>query len=71
MINLYKKVGIFASEDPVRQTTKRLVDLSPKIVFPMHGSCIDSFIFTKYTDAIMNNKFAYSGLLLGHTLEQL
>ena len=71
MINLYKNAGIFASEEPVRQITKRLVDLSPKIVFPMHGSCIDSSIFIKYTDAIMNNKFAYSGLLLGQALEQL
>jgi flavorubredoxin len=71
MINLYKSTGIFASEEPVRQTTKRLVDLSPKIVFPMHGSCIDNSIFKKYTDAIMNNKFAYSGLLLGQAVEQL
>ena len=71
MINLYKNAGIFASEEPVRQITKRLVDLSPNIVFPMHGSCIDSSIFIKYTDAIMKNKFAYSGLLLGQALEQL
>lgn len=41
------------------------------MVFPMHGSCIDGSIFTKYTDAIMNNKFAYAGLLLGQKLDQL
>ena len=71
MLQLYKGAGIFASEEPVRQTTSRLLDLSPNMVFPMHGSCIDGSVFTKYTDAIMNNKFAYSGLLLGQPLEHL
>lgn len=36
MIQLYRTVGIFGSEEPVRQTTKRLVKLEPKITFPMH-----------------------------------
>jgi flavorubredoxin len=65
MIQLYKAVGIFGSEEPVRQTTKRLVKLEPKITFPMHGSCIDATMFSSYTDAIMNNEFAYSGNILG------
>jgi hypothetical protein len=39
------------------------------MVFPMHGSCIDSSVFPKYTDAIMNNKFAYTGMLLGQKLQ--
>jgi flavorubredoxin len=69
MINLYTGAGIFASEEPVRKTTKRLVNLSPNMVFPMHGSCIDSSVFPKYTDVIMNNKFAYTGLLLGQKLQ--
>jgi flavorubredoxin len=69
MINLYRGAGIFASEEPVRQTTKRLVDMSPKMVFPMHGSCIDSSVFSKYTDAIINNNFAFNGTLLGQKLE--
>ena len=69
MINLYRGAGIFASEKPVRNTTKRLVDLSPNMVFPMHGSCIDKSLFPKYTDAIMKNNFAYSNILLGQKLE--
>jgi hypothetical protein len=69
MVNLYRGAGIFASEEPVRQTTKRLINLSPKMVFPMHGSCIDSSVFPKYTDAIMNSNFAYTGMLLGQKLE--
>jgi flavorubredoxin len=69
MVNLYKGAGIFASEEPVRQTTKRLANLSPKMVFPMHGSCIDDSIFPNYIDAIMNSNFAYIGMLLGQKLD--
>jgi flavorubredoxin len=68
MIAAYKEVGIFGSEEPVRQTTKRLMKLSPNMVFPQHGSCIDKSMFSKFTDAIMNNNFAYSGMLLGQEL---
>lgn len=71
MIGLYKAVGIFASEEPVRQTTRRLERLSPKMVYPMHGSCIDGSVFPTYTQTIMENKFAYSGTLLGRKVEQI
>lgn len=69
MINLYRNTGIFAGEKPVRDTTKRLVELSPNMVYPMHGSCIDKSIFSKYAEAIMKNDFAYSGIVLGQKLE--
>jgi hypothetical protein len=69
MINLYKNTGIFADEKPVRSTTKRLVEVSPNMVYPMHGSCIDKSIFSKYTEAIIKNDFAYSGIVLGQKLE--
>lgn len=70
MISLYRAVGIFANEEPVRRTTRRLVELHPEMVYPMHGSCIDKSMFSKYTDALMKNEFAYSGKLLGQQLEQ-
>ncbi len=69
MINLYRGAGIFASERPVRDTTKRLANLLPNMVYPMHGSCIDNSLFSQYTEAIMKNDFAYSGILLGQKLE--
>ncbi|MEJ2259181.1 MAG: hypothetical protein P8X78_01500, partial [Nitrosopumilaceae archaeon] len=65
MIDLYRGAGIFASENPVRKTTQRLKKLDPKITFPMHGSCIENSLFTNYADALMNNEFAYSDVLLG------
>lgn len=69
MISLYRAVGIFASERPVRETTKRLVSLNPNMVFPMHGSCIDKSMFNRYADAIMDKDFAYTNMLLGQKLE--
>jgi flavorubredoxin len=71
MISLYKGAGIFASEKPVRRTTKRILGLSPKMVYPMHGSCIEDSMFAKYADAIIKNDFAYSGMLLGQKLEAI
>jgi flavorubredoxin len=71
MIDLYKAIGIFASEEPVRDTVNRLVKLLPNMVYPMHGSCIDSSMLTLYVDAILKNDFAYSGTLLGQKLEVL
>ena len=64
MINLYVGAGIFASEKPVRNTSKRLIDLSPNMVYPMHDSCIEKSLFSKYTEDIMKSDFAYSGIYL-------
>jgi flavorubredoxin len=69
MIGLYRGAGIFASERPVREVTERLKKMSPKMVFPMHGSCIDGSVFPKYADAIMKSDFAYAGILLGQKVE--
>lgn len=69
MLELYRGLGIFASEVPVRQTVKRLEKLKPEMVYPMHGSCIDGSQFGRYADALMKNEFAYNGTLLGKKLE--
>jgi flavorubredoxin len=69
MLALYRASGIFASEEPVRNTVKRLIKLSPNMVYPMHGSCIDSSTFSMYTEAVLKNEFSYIGTLLGQKLE--
>lgn len=69
MIALQRVVGIFASEEPVRNTVNRLLKISPKMIYPMHGSCIDSSLFSTYADALLKNEFAFSGNLLGEKLE--
>jgi flavorubredoxin len=70
MISLYRAAGIFASEEPVRKAAKRLEKLNPKMVYPMHGSVIDSSVFPSYIGALMNNEFAYSGMLLGKEVSE-
>lgn len=69
MLALYRASGIFASEEPVRNTVKRLIKLSPSMVYPMHGSCIDSSTFPMYTEAVLKNDFSYIGTLLGQKVE--
>jgi flavorubredoxin len=69
MLSLYKAIGIFSSEKPVRQTTRRLIKLEPEIVYPMHGSCIDKSVFARYADAILKEEFAYNGKILGQDVE--
>jgi hypothetical protein len=48
----------------------KLVKLEPKLICPMHGSELDSSVFPKYVDALMNEKYAYSNKLLGRELEE-
>jgi hypothetical protein len=36
----------------------------------MHGSAFDSSVFSKYVDALMNERYAYSNKLLGKELEE-
>lgn len=69
MLGLYRATGIFGSEEPVRQTTKRLLKVAPKMVFPMHGSSFDGSMLPRYADALFKEKFAFSGKLLGRDLE--
>jgi hypothetical protein len=35
------------------------------MAYPVYGSCIDKSLFSMYTEAIMINDFAYSGILFG------
>jgi len=69
MLALYRAIGIFSSENPVRQSTRRLVKLDPSTVFLMHGSCFDRSMFRKYADAILKEEFAYNGKLLRQDVE--
>ena len=68
MIDLYRAVGIFASERLVRRTIERFVKLNPRMVYPMHGSCFDSSVFPKYSESILNKEFAYTDMLVGQKL---
>ena len=59
MISLYRGGGIFVSELPDRDTTRRAISLDPQLEYPIHGPYLNISNFIKNVDSIMSNDFAY------------
>ena len=68
MLSLYRGSGIFAHEEPVRRVVRRLQELAPVWVHPMHGGSLTSDISPRFYQALLNESFAYTGLILGRQL---
>jgi flavorubredoxin len=68
MIEVYRKVGIFAHEAPVRQVVDRIEALDPDWVHAMHGGTIAREAVAPYVSALRERPFAYAGWLLGREL---
>ncbi len=68
MCHLYREVGIFASEIPVRQALDRIERLNPAWINPMHGGSFNRETATHYFQALRSQPFAYQGKLLGRML---
>ena len=45
MVELYRVCGIFATQEPVRKTVQKLLELNPKLICPLDGSDFDSSCF--------------------------
>lgn len=65
MCGLYREVGIFAHEGPVRDVVDRLEALEPQWMQAMHGGTIAADSVPAYTRALRERPFAYEGKLLG------
>lgn len=65
MCGVYRAVGIFAHEDPVRDVVDRLEALDPSWMHAMHGGSITREAISRYTRALREKPFAYEGTLLG------
>lgn len=65
MCDVYRAVGIFAHEAPVRQVVDRIVELDPAWVHAMHGGTLTRAALPAYVRALREREFAYRGLLLG------
>ncbi len=65
MLEVYRAVGIFAHEDPVRAVAERIERLAPAWIHAMHGATITGDALPYYTGALHDHDFAYQGLLLG------
>ena len=68
MLEVYRDVGIFAHERPVREAVDRLEPLEPEWVHAMHGGTIAGEALHYYVRALREQDFAYRGRLLGREL---
>jgi flavorubredoxin len=68
MCGLYRAVGIFAHEDPVRKVVDRVAALNPQWVHAMHGGTLTAAIFPSYVRALREQPFGFAGKLLGRDL---
>ncbi len=65
MIEVYRAVGIFAHEKPVRAVVDRIEELAPNWIHAMHGGSLTGEALPDYNRALRAREFAYRGLLLG------
>ena len=65
MLAVYRAVGIFAHEQPVRAVADRIEALGPDWIHAMHGGTVTGEALPYFTNALRENEFAYRGMLLG------
>jgi flavorubredoxin len=68
MCDVYRGIGIFAHEDPVRQVVDRIEALQPEWVHAMHGGSLTADAWPAYAKALQEQEFGYRGMLLGREL---
>jgi flavorubredoxin len=68
MIAMYRGVGIFAHEKPVRDVSARIEQLAPDWIHAMHGGTIAGDSLPYFNRALREQDFAYRGVLLGREL---
>lgn len=68
MIEVYRNIGIFAHEDPVRTVADRIERLAPDWIHAMHGGTLTGDALHYFTTALREHEFGYRGMLLGRDL---
>jgi flavorubredoxin len=68
MIEVYRGIGIFAHENPVRTVVDRIERLDPAWIHAMHGASLTGDVLPAYNTALREQEFAYNGLLLGRDI---
>jgi flavorubredoxin len=68
MIEVYRGIGIFAHENPVRTVVDRIEALDPAWIHAMHGASLTGEALPYYNRALREQEFAYNGLLLGRDI---
>jgi hypothetical protein len=70
MCEVYRQVGIFAHENPVRRVVDRITAIDPAWVHAMHGGTLTREALPAYVSALRTQEFAYRGRLLGRPVEE-
>jgi flavorubredoxin len=68
MLNAYRMWGIFAHEDPVRAVAQNIEQLHPDWIHTMHGATIEGDALPYFTRALLEEQFAFRGLLFGRPI---
>jgi flavorubredoxin len=71
MLDVYRGIGIFAHENPVRTVVDRIEALDPTWIHAMHGGTLTGDVLPAYNEALRENEFAYNGLLLGRDINDV
>ena len=71
MLGLYRRGGIFAHEEPVRRVVRRIEEIAPAWIHPMHGGSFTRELAPSFYAALHDEPFAYSGMVLGRQLPTL
>lgn len=65
MCAVYREVGIFAHERPVRDVVDRIEALSPEWMHAMHGGTLTRGAIPHFTRALREQEFGYCNRLMG------
>ena len=68
MLEVYRGIGIFAHENPVRTVVDRIEELEPSWIHAMHGASLKGEALPYYNRGLREEDFAYNGLLLGRDI---
>lgn len=68
MCAMYRSLGIFAHEEPVRGVVDAIERLEPEWVHAMHGGTLTREALPPYVRALRDEDFAFDGRLLGRRL---
>ena len=68
MCDVYRFLGLFAHENPVRRVVDRLEALDPEWIHPMHGGSLKREAIPAYNRALRERDFAFEGRLIGREI---
>jgi flavorubredoxin len=68
MCYMYREVGIFAAEEPVRRVVDRIEKLEPQRIHPMHGGSLPKEVVPNYIQALRDEEFAFEGKIFGREI---